>query len=278
LGPGFDCLGLALAITADITLSIGQANGEPSGGLGALVTAGARAAFRAAGHDAPAEMTVSVDGGIPIARGLGASAAGRAAGLVAANALMGDPLTPDDLLSLGAGLEGHADNMAPALFGGLQAVAREGERWLRIGVPLAAGLKVVLFVPDFEMPTQESRKRLPTQLSREDAVFNTQRVALLVAALSQGRWDLLDAATQDRLHQPVRGEIFPALNDIFAAAKEGGAHAAYLSGAGSTVAALATEGEERIARLMHQAGVARGYSGRTMITEPTLAGATLVSR
>jgi homoserine kinase len=191
---------------------------------------------------------------------------------------MGDPLTPDDLLSLGAGLEGHADNMAPALFGGLQAVAREGERWLRIGVPLAAGLKVVLFVPDFEMPTQESRKRLPTQLSREDAVFNTQRVALLVAALSQGRWDLLDAATQDRLHQPVRGEIFPALNDIFAAAKEGGAHAAYLSGAGSTVAALATEGEERIARLMHQAGVARGYSGRTMITEPTLAGATLVSR
>jgi len=273
LGPGFDCLGLALAITADVTISLRAAHGQASGGLAPLVTAGARAAYRAAGRPEPGELAVSVKGSIPIARGLGASAAGRAAGLVGANALMGEPLALDELLALGAELETHADNMAPALFGGLQVVAREGDRWLHVGVPLAAGLKVVLFVPDFEMPTQESRRRLPKQLSREDAVFNSQRVALLVAALGQGRWELLDAATQDRLHQPVRAEIFPALNDIFAAAKEGGAHAAYLSGAGSTVAALATVGEERIARLMQQAGVARGYGGRTLITEPRAEGA-----
>jgi homoserine kinase len=206
---------------------------------------------------------------------LGASAAARAGGLVGANALMGEPLTSEDLLALGAELESHADNMAPALFGGLQVVAREGDRWLHLAVPVPPELRIVLFVPDFEMPTQETRKRLPRQLSRDDAVFNVGRAALLVAALAQGRWELLDAATQDRLHQAARAEVLPALPEILTAAKEGGAHAAYLSGAGSTVAALATEGAERIARLMQQAGVARGYSGRTVITSVSAQGAVV---
>ncbi len=107
-------------------------------------------------------------------------------------------------------------------------------------------------------------------------INKTSEPALLVAALAQGRWELLDAATQDRLHQPARAEIFTALYDIFDAAKEAGAHAAYLSGGGSTVAALATENEERIARLMQQAGTARGYSGRSQIREPNLEGARVL--
>src|SRR5439155_8847220 len=102
-------------------------------------------------------------------------------GSVAANQLMGRPLSPAQMLALGAGLEGHADNMAPALFGGLQVVVRDGDRYTSLAAPLAAGLKVVLFIPDFEMPTAESRKLLPQQLSREDAVFNISRAALLVA-------------------------------------------------------------------------------------------------
>jgi homoserine kinase len=115
-------------------------------------------------------------------------------------------------------------------------------------------------------------------------VFNVGRAALLVAALAQGRWELLDVATQDRLHQPARAELFPALYDIIDAAKEAGAHAAYLSGGGSTVAALATENEEgpdgrpsgRIAQLMQQAATARGYSGHTIITEPRAEGAQVL--
>ena len=110
----------------------------------------------------------------------------------------------------------------------------------------------------------------------EDAVFNIGRAALLVAALAQGEWDLLDTATDDRLHQPARAEIFTALYEIIDAAKEAGAHGAYLSGGGSTIAAFATENEERIARLMQQAALARGYSGRTMITEPRATGAMVV--
>jgi homoserine kinase len=276
LGPGYDCLALALALTVDVTVAIEHQAGAPHS-LAPMVATAARAAYRRAGRPEPAELSVRWDGELPIARGLGASAAARAAGIVAANALMGAPLTGDDLLALGAELEGHADNMAAALFGGLQVVVREEAGWRRLAVPLADGLRVVLFVPDLEMPTKEARQRLPQRLSRDDAVFNLGRTALLVAALAQGRWELLDTATQDRLHQPARAGLFPTLFDIFVAAKDGGARAAYLSGAGSTIAALVTEGEERVARLMQQAAVARGYSGRTIITGPGADGAVVKS-
>jgi homoserine kinase len=128
------------------------------------------------------------------------------------------------------------------------------------------------------MPTQESRRKLPRQLSREDTVFNVSRVALLVAALGAGRYDLLDEATQDRIHQPVRSEIFKGLVPIMGAAKQAGAAASYLSGGGSTVAAF-VQGDtstERVARLMTQAAIAAGFSGRSLITKPTHRGAHLV--
>ena len=272
LGSGFDCLGLALALTADVTIALGPAPAA-AGPLETMTASAVRAAYRAAGRGEPGELSVSWDGSLPVARGLGASAAARAGGLVAANTLLGGPLSEDQLLAVGTALETHPDNMAPALFGGLQIVVRDGDAVRRLAVPLPPGLKVVLLVPDVEMSTQESRRKLPQKLSREDAVFNVGRAALLVGALAQGRWDLLDAATQDRLHQPARAELFPPLLEIFAAAKEAGAHAAYLSGGGSSVAALATEHEERIARLMLQAAIARGYSGSTIITEPSAQGA-----
>ena len=276
LGSGFDCLGLALALTVDVTVTLGAQKAEPPHPLARMVAAGFRAAYRAAGRPEPEALRVGWQGELAVARGLGVSAAARAAGLVGANALMDDPLSPDELLALGADLEGHADNMAPALFGGLQVTVRDGDAWRHLAVPLPAELKVVLFVPDFTMPTRESRRRLPQRLRREDVVFNVGRAALLVAALAQGRWELLDTATQDRIHQPTRAKLFSALYDIIDAAKEGGAHAGYLSGGGSTVAALATEGEDRIARLMQQAAIARGYSGRSLITEPSAEGARVV--
>ena len=280
LGSGFDALGLALALSADVSVSLAPHEGNGHS-LAPMVATAARATYRKAGQPEPAELRVTwkdtdPERPIPIARGLGASAAARAAGIVAANALMGKPLTDGQLLSVGAELEGHADNIAPALFGGMQITVRDADRWLHLRVPLASGLKIVLFVPDLEMPTRESRARLPQRLRREDAVFNVGRAALLVAALEQGAWELLDAATQDRLHQSARAELFPALDDIIDAARDGGAHGAYLSGAGSAIAAFTTEGEERVARLMQQAAVARGFSGRSLITEPSAAGAELL--
>ena len=222
-------------------LSGGQAGGQPGRAELGVVWNGASAS------SAQAVSTGSAND-IPIARGLGASAAARAAGLVGANALMDEPLSSDELLALGAELEGHVDNMAPALFGGLQVTVRDEEDWHRLSVPLPEALRIVLLIPDFEMPTRESRSRLPRGLPMEDAVFNIGRAALLVAALAQSEWDLLDTATDDRLHQPARAEIFTALYEIIDAAKEAGAHGAYLSGGGSTIRGLPTEHEERSGR------------------------------
>jgi homoserine kinase len=167
--------------------------------------------------------------------------------------------------------------MAPALFGGLRVVVREDGHFVHIAAPVAPGLKIVLFVPDFEMPTNESRKLLPTSLSKEDAVHNIGRAALLVAALGTGSWSMLDIATQDRLHQPARTEVFPAMADIFAAAKGAGALCAYLSGSGSTIAAFAVDGMDAIAGAMLEAGQSRGYGGQTIVTEPSAVGAEVVS-
>lgn len=274
LGPGFDSLGLALGITQDVTLTIG-ASGEPGSGLSRLVLDAARSAYRLARVEVP-ELSAVGDGVIPIGRGLGASAAARAAGIVAANTLMGGRLSDDQMLALGAGLEGHADNMAPALFGGLRVVVRGEEQYLHVAAPIADGLKIVLFVPDFEMPTNESRRLLPTELSKEDAVHNIGRAALLVAALGQGRWDVLDEATQDRLHQPVRATLFKAMPAVFEAAKGAGALCAYLSGGGSTIAAFAVEREQEIAAAMQKAAYLGGYNGGTLVTTPRADGAVVL--
>ncbi len=275
LGPGFDCLGLALDLWA--TVRVEKDDGRPQSKAPALhlVLQGVRAAFEGSGRRMP-RVWLDWDAAIPLARGLGASAALRAGGLLAGNAMLGGALDADALLAKAAALEGHADNVAPALFGGLQVVVRAEKDLVHAGAAVPGGLRVVLFVPDFEMPTQESRRRLPEQLARDDVVFNTSRVALLLAALAGGRADLLDEATRDRIHQPVRAEIFPGLEPIMRAAKDGGAAAAYLSGGGSTVAALAFEGEERVARLMTQAAIAAGFSGRSIITRPTSVGAHVV--
>ena len=228
------------------------------------------------GSEPPRGLSARYEGEIPIARGLGASAVARAGGVLAANALAGEPLDREALLVLATDLEGHADNVAPALFGGLQVSVVDGGRVLHASVPLPDGLSAVLFVPELRMPTRESRKLLPSQLSREDAVYNASRAALLVAALARRRFDLLDAATQDRLHQKPRSKLFPAMFTIFEAAKAAGAHCAYLSGGGSTICALASENQQGIADAMAEAAHSRETPGQTLITQPTAKGAEVV--
>jgi len=277
LGAGFDCLGMALDVWSSITVS---AEGEVTEGepMAHMALVAARRLFEKTRWAAPPKLSARYEGGIPIARGLGASAIARVGGLVAANKLAGGPLDNERLLFIAADLEGHADNVTPALLGGFQVSVIEGGRVLHASVPLPAGLSAVLFVPELRMPTKESRRLLPNSVSREDAVHNTARAALLVASLTAGRFELLDAATDDRLHQRARSQLFPAMYEIFAAAKKAGAHCAYLSGGGSTICALATGGEQGIAEAMREVAVERGTPGETMITRPAERGAELVER
>ncbi len=275
LGPGFDCLGLALDLWATITISTGRGRSERDP-MANMALAAAQRLFEKTGLPPKGDLSARHEGDIPIARGLGASAVARVGGLVAANALAGDPLDREELLVLATDLEGHADNVAPALFGGFQVSVVDGDRVLHTAAPLPAGLSAILFVPQLHMPTRESRKLLPGSLSRADAVHNAARAALLIAAMARGRFDLLDAATQDRLHQPARSRLFPAMFAIFEAARAAGAHCAYLSGGGSTICALATANQQAIADAMLEAARARETPGETIITKPTERGAEVV--
>jgi homoserine kinase len=244
--------------------------------MAAMALTAARRVFSESGRDLPSDLNAGYDGDIPIARGLGASAVARVGGALAANELAGRPLAPETLLSIATELEGHADNVTPALAGGLQVSVLDGSRVVYVGVPLPTGLRAVLFVPELRMPTKESRRLLPDPISRTDAVFNTGRAALLVAALAAGRFELLDAGTQDRLHQKRRSKLFPAMFALFDAAKAAGAHCAYLSGGGSTICALASAHEQAIADAMLEAAHSRETPGSTIITSPTSNGAEVV--
>jgi len=275
LGPGFDCLGMALDLWATIRLDAsGRAsNNDP---MAAMALTAARRVFSECHLDPPSGLNAVCVGDIPIARGLGASAVARVGGALAANEIAGGALSAEAVLALSTELEGHADNVTPALFGGLQVSVLDGERVLHVGVPIPAELRAVLFVPELRMPTKESRRLLPDHISRVDAVYNTGRAALMVSAVAAGRFDLLDAGTQDRLHQKRRSKLFPAMFPLFEAAKAAGAHCAYLSGGGSTICALATENEKGIADAMLEAARARETPGRTIITRPTASGAEVV--
>jgi homoserine kinase len=319
LGPGFDCLGMALDLWAEVAISAeappAAFSPDPAERMAADA---ARRLYSHLGKEAPDGLWAQYRARIPVARGLGASAVARAAGLLGANALLGEPLDREAILALGTELEGHPDNMAAVLFGGLQvlvysaspetqkkaaelswdglpapafrvyqemqrleepyeeAVARDrGTLIVHAKLDVPDTLRAVLFVPDFEMPTDESRGLLPASLSRSDAVHNIGRAALLVGALSTGNLELLDVATQDRLHQPARSKLFQPMNAIFRAAWDAGALCAFLSGGGSTVLAFATAYEPRIARAMSAAARSHGVRGRAVITAPTGKGASV---
>ncbi|MEW6233554.1 MAG: homoserine kinase, partial [Chloroflexota bacterium] len=284
LGSGFDCLGMALGlynvVTVEATRSrltvriIDEGEDILPHGVERQVLQAMRAVFRRVGKRLTG-LSLELQNAIPLARGLGSSAAATVAGLVAANSLCGDALSRDQILTLAIQLEGHPDNVAPALLGGMVVVVQETGRVLCAQVPVPAGLKAALFVPDFAMLTKEARRVLPRRVERADAVYNIGRAALLVAALAQGRLELLDVATRDRLHQPYREALFPAMPRLFGAAREAGALGVFLSGAGSTVLALCQEDAEGVTQAMAAAAREAGIGGRPLVIPLSLQGAEI---
>ncbi len=278
LGPGFDAVGLAVSIFATVHITLApDPRGSRPDPMRRMITSAVRAAYQRAGNHAPPGIDIEVESEIPLGRGLGASAAARAAGIIGANELMGRPLDDAAMLEVGTELEGHADNVAPALYGGLQVSAVDGSHVARVAVPLPGGLHCVGFVPEFSMPTHETRNLLPKRLSRQDAVFNSSRAALLVAALSTGQWDALNVATEERLHQHPRSELFPAMFDFFQAALTAGAFGAYLSGGGSTIMSLCDAAHAEASRdALVQAAARFAIEGDPFIVDPCPTGAEIV--
>jgi homoserine kinase len=254
LGAGFDCLALALSLTDTIEVEVrafgrgsielsvtGEGEGELVEDPDSPFLLGLRAALEAAREGVPEDVgwRVSMTNQIPLARGLGSSAAAAVGGLLAGNAFVGDVLDTDRLIGLAAEIEGHPDNAAAALLGGFGVVGPTEDGWRAIRFDVPRELRAVAFIPERRLPTDEMRDILPAAVPRADAVQNIGRVALGVAGLATGRHDLLRTLTVDRVHEPYRARVYPELPALVGAARDAGAIGACLAGAGSTIIAFA---------------------------------------
>src|SRR6266568_3676775 len=293
LGPGFDSLGLALQLYNRFEVQIGQ--GDPQqpvirieGPLGAGLSTGPDnlffRAFASLYADRQAELPhvqISMTIAIPPGCGLGSSATAVVSGLVAANALLrlqGKDVPKDELLEPAVAIEAgnHPDNVAPALFGGLVATTNMNGKIHAVKTRFPDALKAVIFTPSFPMDTVAGRKLLPASYSKADVTFNTGRVALLLTALQTGRYELIGEAMQDRLHQPYRQALFPAMPDIIHAAVAAGAHGACLSGGGSSLIALASSRFQEILHVMRETARERGVDGTGTILRADQQGARVL--
>jgi homoserine kinase len=281
LGPGYDAVGLALSLSMRISLDRAPAPTIEVYGTGAdLISRGLdHPAYRAASFvaeivgESDAHFHLVQENAIPPTRGLGGSAAALVGGAVAANDLFGGQIAAPDLLNLVCELDGHPDNAAPALLGGLVigTLTPGGVSAVRLE---PRDLKAVVAVPDFAVSTTAARRALPEQVPHRDAVFNVGRSGLLLGSLATGEYELLRVAMQDRLHQPYRSHLVPGLEDVIEAALANGAYGACLSGSGPTVLAFAPEEHApQIARAMQTAFEAQRVSSKSWALEIDLAGA-----
>ncbi len=267
LGAGFDALGLALTYYNHVEMEesdrveISSADGIPvPTDESNLIYVSAKDLYEVCGKKLSGLKLVQTNN-IPMARGLGSSSACIVAGLVGANTLLGSPLTTDDLVDLAAQIEGHPDNTAPALLGGIVTAVFDGRKVHWVKQEVFTKLKFVAMIPDFELKTEQARACLPKEVSHKDAVYNLSRAALFSASLLTGKFENLRTAVHDRLHQPYRMELIPHCREVFDIAYTHGAYAAYISGAGPTAMAIVDENNEYFAGKMRFSLENAGLSG-----------------
>jgi homoserine kinase len=293
LGPGFDSLGLALQLYnrfeveesgIDPLHPVIEVQGELGAGLSTgpdnLFFRSFALLFERVEVPLPA-VRIRMNIKIPPGCGLGSSATAVVGGLVAANEwlrVQGKSVSKEDLLDLAVEAEAgnHPDNVAPALLGGLVATTNVGGRIHAIKTHFPDALKAVVFTPSFPMDTVAGRKLLPASYTKADVTFNTGRVALLLSALQTGRYELIGDAMQDRLHQPYRQALFPAMPDIIDAAVAAGAHGASLSGGGSSLIALASSRFHDVLQAMQETARSAGITGTGVILRADQNGARVL--
>lgn len=274
LGPGFDCLGLALSLFHTVTFTVQEtpavtitAAGEDAHKIPTdasnLVLTSARLVFDRLGSRPPG-LHIRQENHIPIGSGLGSSSSAVLAGMLGANALLGEPLSRAEILQLATDLEGHPDNVAPAIHGGLILGVQTPDGLVvePIAVP---PLRVVVVLPDFHLLTSAARAALPRQVPLADAIFNAGHMGLLVRALETADYAKLRIAMDDRLHQPYRLPLITGMADAFVAARAAGAAGVALSGAGPSLIAFAPDGHAEIARTVTAAFARAGMASRHWI-------------
>jgi len=281
LGPGFDCLGLALDLWNEATFSLeGNAirleiNGEGKDRLPVdsknLVASSAISLFKELNRPSPDGLTIHCINHIPLGSGLGSSAAAVLTGLLGANALLDFPLTQEEILKFAIKFEGHPDNVTAALYGGLILVANDGDQIITRRYPVAP-IDIIIALPKVNLPTKTARAALPAQVSFTDAVYNISHTSLVIEALRVGDLQLLEKSMVDRLHQPYRLKLIPGAEECVKAAQQAGAAAVAISGAGPSIAAFSRSNADDIARSMVAAFMNAGLTARSFILRVTETG------
>ncbi len=248
-GSGFDCLGLAATIYNEfefrflkekrVTIS---ATGEGADIIPVdeknIVWQSARLLLDRVGNNEINGVEIHMNNRVPMSRGLGSSAAAIVAGLIGANAVVDNHFTRNDILKFATEIEGHPDNVAPAIFGGFTVSVVDKNQVQTFSFLPKIKLKLIVAVPDFPLSTKLARQVLPKTVPLKDAIFNISRASMLIAALIEGKEKFLPIAFDDALHQPYRTKLVPGMEEVFAAAKKAGALGVTLSGAGPSLIAF----------------------------------------
>lgn len=246
LGPGFDCIGVALNLynqfrftPADNTVITveGVEASRLTSEKDSLLYKSLLRFYEYLGKTPP-PLKIEIVLGVPLARGLGSSATAIVGGLVAGNYLEGEPLSREEVMNLAIELEGHPDNVVPALLGNCQLSVSDGKTWHISPIPWHQAIIPVVAIPDFELSTQEARAVLPSQYSRADAIFNIAHLGLLIRGLADNQKDWLSTAMGDKLHQPYRESLIHGYTSVKESAMVAGAYGLVISGAGPTLLAL----------------------------------------
>jgi homoserine kinase len=286
LGPGFDSLGLALDLwneavilaADDAALEVsGEGSQDPPHPRENLIFRAADRLAEVCGKSLP-PLRIRCLNRIPFGSGLGSSSAATLTGLLGANAWLGSPLAQEDLLNLACGIENHPDNVAPALLGGLVVSTMDEEKVLARRIGIATQVRITVAVPGFNLPTRQARAALPKQITLRDAIHNISRAVLVTEALRAGDLDLLGRSMTDTLHQPYRLPLIPGAQAAMDAARQAGAAAVALSGAGPSLIAFSSNGAAQIGEGMQRAFEAAGLPVRVFDLKMSDHGANVQSQ
>ncbi len=276
LGVGFDCLGAALTIYNEFQFSLAEGKHDLN------ITVQGEEADRVATDNSnlvyqsflkfyqhldrvPPTVEIVIKLGVPLARGLGSSATAIVAGLLGANQLAGNPLSDEEIRDLAIAIEGHPDNVVPALLGNCQLSVGETGNWQICEIPWHQDIIPVVAIPNFELSTQEARSVLPTNYSRSDSIFNISRMGLLLRGLATNNQAWLSMALEDKLHQPYRQELIRGYDKLKATAIAAGAYGMVISGAGPTLLALCDRGKENaVVSAMSEAWLQEGVNAKVL--------------
>jgi homoserine kinase len=283
MGPGFDSLGIALKLYNDFGFRELEEEGIKFKGMpeefrneNNIIYQAMKYCFDKAGYKIKGLEISELTQDVPVSRGLGSSSTCIVGGLVGANEILGKKFSEEELLEMAVEMEGHPDNVAPALLGGMVVAIVDENKTYYDKVDVKKGIKFVSIIPNFRLSTKKARGVVPQQISLKDGVYNVSRAALMVACFSSGKYELIKYACKDAFHQNYRAKLIPGFEEVYNKSYDLGALGCYLSGAGPTIMAIINEEEKRFSNKLREFLKIKGLEWDILELSIDDAGATII--